>query len=251
MARVRRLKRRFKRWIESLLKVRIYSSHPHGRDDCNDLQRSGVDIRTILDVGANDGSSALKFRNAFPDSVIHAFEPVAGTFDLLRRNLRSMPAVHCYQVALGAAPGQARIYLTRHSTTNSLVPPDDVRGVETVQVTTVDQFAREHGLEGIDLLKIDAEGFDLHVLEGATGMLGSGRIKFALVEVGFHRGDSRHVLFDDVRDFLVARGFAVFGIYDQQPEWSGEKRLRYANVCFSHAGEPIDADRTLKAPMSP
>jgi hypothetical protein len=40
------------------------------------------------------------------------------------------------------------------------------------------------------------------------------------------------VLFDEVRDFLADRRFAVFGIYDQQLEWSDENRLRYANVYF-------------------
>jgi hypothetical protein len=56
-----------------------------------------------------------------------------------------------------------------------------------------------------------------------------------LAEVGFHPGDDRHVLFDHVRDYLVPFGFSVYGVYDQQLEWSGENRLRYANVCFAHA----------------
>ena len=177
----------------------------------------------------------MKFAAAFPDAVIHSFEPVSVTFDLLVRNLRGRPKAYCHRLALGKAPGEAQIYLTQHSTTSSLIRPDDARGSEIVQVGTVDEFASTHGLDRIDLLKIDTEGFDLDVLEGAAGMLSRGQIKFTLVEVGFHRGDRRHVLFDDVRDFLVARGFAVFGIYDQQPEWSGENRLRYANVCFRHA----------------
>jgi hypothetical protein len=42
-----------------------------------------------------------------------------------------------------------------------------------------------------------------------------------------------------VRDFLAPNGFALFGIYDQQPEWSGENRLRYANACFSHRSVPM------------
>jgi len=232
---VHRIKLLLKRSAESFLKVRIYSTHPHGRDDCHDLQRSGAAIETILDVGANDGGSALKFRAAFPDAIIHSFEPVSATFDLLVRNLQGQAKTYCHRLAMGQTPGEAQIYLTQHSTTSSLIRPDDARGSVIVQVGTVDQFARAHGLDRIDLLKVDTEGFDLDVLEGATGMLSSGHVKFTLVEVGFHRADRRHVLFDDVRDFLVARDFAVFGIYDQQPEWSGQNRLRYANVCFSHA----------------
>ena len=230
-----RIKRLLKLSAESLLKVKIYSTHPHGRDDCHDLQKSSAAFETILDVGANDGGSALKFRAAFPDAVIHSFEPVSNTFDSLVRNVRGQAKTYCHRLALGRISGEAEIYLTQHSTTSSLVRPEDARGSEIVQVSTVDQFAHEHSLERIDLLKIDTEGFDLDVLEGATDMLSSGRVKFALVEIGFHRADGRHVLFDDVRDFLAARDFGVFGIYDQQLEWSGENRLRYANACFSHA----------------
>jgi hypothetical protein len=42
------------------------------------------------------------------------------------------------------------------------------------------------------------------------------------------------VLFDDAREFLMARGFHVYGFYDQNLEWSGESRLRFANVCFAN-----------------
>jgi hypothetical protein len=67
-------------------------------------------------------------------------------------------------------------------------------------------------------------------------MLSQGLIPFLIAEVGFHPRDERHghghVLIDNVRYFLMENGFAVSGIYDQEVEWSGEKRLRYANVCF-------------------
>jgi hypothetical protein len=101
-----------------------------------------------------------------------------------------------------------------------------------VEVTTVDNFADENRVSRIDLLKIDTEGFDLEVLKGAKRMFAEGRIQFTLVEVGFRPGDSRHVLFDEVRSFLSGFGFYVYGLYDQTLEWSGELRLRFANACF-------------------
>ncbi len=225
-------RRALKRLVESLFHVTIYSAAPHGRDDCRDLQRSGAPIRTILDVGANDGGSARKFIGAFPEATIHCFEPVRATYEELRRTVQAHPSIHCHQLALGAEEGEATIYLTPHSSTSSLVRPDNARGEERVRVTTVDRFVAEQGLGRIDLLKVDAEGFDLEVLKGAEETLTRGGVGFVLAEVAFHRDSARHVLFDEVRDFLVPKGFAVFGIYDQQPEWSGEKKLRYANVCF-------------------
>jgi FkbM family methyltransferase len=221
--------------------VRVYSTHPHGRDDCHDIQETHREITTVFDVGANNGSSALKFADAFPAATIHSFEPVTKTFEILRANVAKQQGIRCHRLAMGSAPGVAKIFLTTHDTMSSLIRPETVLGEETITVTTVDEFALVQNIDRIDLLKVDAEGLDLDVLRGAEGMLASGKVTFILAEVGFHPGDTRHVLFDDVRDFLSPHGFSVFGFYDQQLEWSGEKKLRYANVCFHRTADAITA----------
>jgi hypothetical protein len=129
---------------------------------------------------------------------------------------------------------QITIFLTRFSTTSSLLKPpeDELRESEQVEVVTLDQFAKKNNLGSIGLLKIDAEGFDLEVIKGAAGTLSSGRVKFVMAEVGFHPGDDRHPLFDEVRNTLAEHGFRVFGIYNQYMEQSGEPSLRLANVLF-------------------
>lgn len=192
----------------------------------------------VFDVGANVGQSADKFGNAFPDAQLYCFEPASGTFDTLTRHLVGRTNVRCYHLAFGSSVGQATLYLTgrpdANSGTNSLIAPRNPVGTETVELRTIDGFASDNGIPRIDLLKIDAEGADLDILVGARSMLSSQRIAFVLTEVGFHPGDTRHVLFDDVRSYLLPLGFHVFGIYEQQPEWTGEPRLRYANVCFAN-----------------
>ena len=95
-----------------------------------------------------------------------------------------------------------------------------------------DDLNKASGISRIDLLKVDAEGFDMEVLRGADRMLSAGRVGAVICEIGFHPCDERFVLFDEVREFLLPRGFSLFGIYDQQPEWSGEKRICYANALF-------------------
>jgi FkbM family methyltransferase len=231
---MRKLAKAAKALVESLFDVRIYSAGPHGRDDCNDIQRTGIPIRMILDVGAHIGESALKFNRAFPDATIHSFEPVAHTFELLRQSVSDHPNIHCHQLAMSDQAGTAAIYLTSYSSSSSLVRPDFSAGEEMVQMTTVDDFTTANALPRIDLLKVDAEGFDLNVLRGASKCLEEGQISFVLAEIGFSPERTAHALFDHVRDFLAARRFSVFGIYDQQLEWSGENRLCYANACFCH-----------------
>ncbi len=226
-------KRQVKRVLESL-GLKVYSLRSHGREDWFDIRRAGARIDVIFDVGANVGQSARKFRSAFPRATIYCFEPVRSTFETLRAAAEGDAGIRCHRLALGSRPGRSTVYLTEHDTTSSLVRPADARGSEEVEVDTLDHFAAENGVERVDLLKVDAEGFDLEVLKGADGLLAANRVSFVLAEVGFHPGDDRHVLFDDVRDFLMKRGFSLYGIYDQTLEWSGEKRMRFANACFSN-----------------
>ena len=135
---------------------------------------------------------------------------------------------------LGATSGQATIYIRECSLKNSLIKPDSFLSEELVKMSTVDIFASEHNIKRIDLLKIDTEGFDLEVLKGAENMLASGRVSFVLTEVGFHLSDKSHILFDEVRKFLLEKGFSVFGFYGQTLEWSGERRLRFADTLFAY-----------------
>jgi len=235
------------RIIQQLLGIKLHRVQ-HGCQDWFDIQSSGCRINTIFDVGANIGQSALKFREAFPDSLIYCFEPVSSTFKQLKANVSSDKNINCSAIAFGSIPGNSTIYLTPTSLTNSLIPtvaaeylPKNNHDIEIdpktmqsekVMVKTIDNFVLENHIERIDLLKIDTEGFDLEVLKGASHLLSTGRIAFVLAEVGFNPVDRRHVLFDDVRSYLMDKGFSLFGIYDQQLEWSGDNRIRYANVCF-------------------
>lgn len=218
--------------LEKLFHVKIYSIRAHGREDWFDIRKSGKTISTVFDVGANIGQSAGKFRKSFPQAEICCFEPVKHIFEKLRENTKNDARINCYPYAMGSKQGTSEIFLTLHDTVNSLIKPENFRGKEIVDVVTVDNFVQENNISTIDLLKIDVEGFDLEVLKGANNMLSSGNISFVLIEVCFHPEDNRHAYFDTVRDFLLERGYSLYGIYEQQLEHSGENRLRYANVCF-------------------
>ena len=203
----------------------------HGVSDVTDI--APHDIAVIVDVGANTGQSAIRFRAAFPRARIISFEPVRATFAELERRTRGMN-VECHRLALGPEPAQATMYLTESSLMSSLLRPDDedLKATETVDVATLGGTLANLEVGPVDLLKIDAEGYDLEVLAGGVDHLSRGLVKFVLIEAGFHPGDERHPLFDDVRFFLMKFGFCVFGIYDQKLEWSGEPSLRFANVLF-------------------
>jgi FkbM family methyltransferase len=216
----------------------LFETSQHGVEDVLDMARWIVPGEVILDVGANVGQTAIRLRAAFPSARIISFEPIAATFATLQKRTQGL-GIEVHKLALGSEAKTQTMFLTPFSLTNSLVrpPQDQLLGMEQVEVATLDHFVRENKIERIGLLKIDAEGFDLEVVRGALDTLASGAVRFVLAEVGFHRGDDRHPLFDDVRDALTPFGFRVFGIYKQNLEWTGEPSLLFANALFCRGAD--------------
>lgn len=248
--RLKHVKRRLLRGVghASNRKLFLFQTPRHGVDDLADIASFGAEPATILDVGANIGQSALRFRLAFPKARIISLEPVSATFSELQRRTADLD-VDCRRLALGPEAGRATIYLTELSVTNSLKRPaaDELRGAEEIEVETLDGFVARNGLDAIDLLKIDAEGFDLDVIRSGARTLAAGRVRFILVEVGFNPGDPRHPLFDDMRAELTPHGFRLLGFYEQNLEWSGEPRLRYANALFCRDAAVLAGERDRQA----
>lgn len=222
-----------KKFVENSLGFRFFIRDriPHGVDIATDIKKFGYDIKLIIDVGANIGQSAVQFREYFHNAKIYCFEPVKSTYEKLIINVND-PNVICYQMAVGSNREKAKIYLKNDSSTNTMIERDSNLGYEIVSVTTLDHFTNEKRITSIDLLKIDTEGFDFEVLKGAKILLSEERISFIIIEVGFDPNDDRHVLFDKIRDYLADYGYFIFGIYHQRTEWSGEMKLRFADVMF-------------------
>jgi len=145
-------------------------------------------IRCIFDVGANNGAVTKVLLRTFPGSRVYAFEPHPETFAQLRRltpSARLLPQPY----ALGNTDGTATFYTYGDNKLNSLVSEarytqrqKSERSEVTVSCATIDSFCKQHGIDGIDLLKIYTEGHDLFVLHGAEQMLRSGYVGFVYVE---------------------------------------------------------------------
>src|SRR5262245_20899324 len=98
--------------------IQVFGHSKHGISDTEDIARIVPKVKTILDVGANTGQSAIRFRAAFPRARIISFEPVSETFKELQRRTAGLD-IDCHRLALGRANGRATMYLTSISLTSS------------------------------------------------------------------------------------------------------------------------------------
>jgi FkbM family methyltransferase len=142
--------------------------------------RYGID--TVIDVGANKGQFHDLIRNDVGfRGRIHSFEPVSSYAEGLKKKSVSDTAWKIHPYALGSAPGTAEINVTRSPGLNSFLAPrkdvvtgfwndDSISGVEKVAIRTLDDVLAEEGIDcsrqGV-YLKLDTQGFDLEVINGA------------------------------------------------------------------------------------
>ncbi len=194
--------------------------------------------RVIFDVGANVGQTAIRLASLFPTADIYAFEPVRDTYVHLAHNTRFNPHIKPQNCAMGAKDGTAKMKIAADSTWNRIVngePENATSTLEEVALRSVDPFCQDQGIEHIELLKTDCEGFDMEVLKGAGGMLGEQKIDCIYCEVNFRR-DGRHGDFYDIDAYLRGFKYVFYGLYDYSGWQYDVSQEGFANALFIAPG---------------
>lgn len=181
--------------------------------------------RVVFDVGANEGQTADELRQVYPDAKIYCFEPYLPAFQRLQQKFAGDVRISLEHLALGERTGEATLFENAQSVTNSLLPnaPDAAlsqpdayatpTGQSTIPITTVDEFCNKRAVETIDLLKIDSQGYDLRILQGARGKLSNHRVNFILTEMLFAPLYSGQAYFPEIYNFVTDLGYSMVGLY--------------------------------------
>ncbi len=185
-------------------------------------------LRTVLqpgasfwDVGANIGYFSLLAATVVgPRGQVVAWEPGPEAFQQLQDNIALNNVLQVYALPLAVADqeGTARLYLHGgEADTGATLFQGGARSqYHEVQTTTLDTFFRQHGGPPPQLLKIDVEGAELAVLQGAVSLLAD-HSPLLLVEMEEKTLRLAGLSRQDIVDFLVPLGYR--GAYLQKGRW--------------------------------
>jgi FkbM family methyltransferase len=219
---------------------RVEAGVSHG-DPLAELSRlAGPNVRQIIEVGAADGRDTLKFAEAFPSAQVHAFEPLPENYAKLAAAVAAKPNIIATNAAVSDKSGRQPFYVTDLADASSLLKPKTtgstfdqytrLAGETIVEVTTLDDYCSKQSGTSIDLLKMDAQGAELKILQGASQLLDDGRIHVIYTEVNFLKIYDGIALYHHVAEFLESKGFQLHNLYDLVHNQKGQ--LAWANAIF-------------------
>ena len=172
-------------------------------------------IDLVLDVGANEGQFACRLRDEGFLGKIISFEPLTATFAALRGKCDKDPDWSCHNVAIGDSDGAATINISANLVSSSLLPVCKRTTEIELSVAYVDQ--EKVAVRRLDsilpqltdaeriFLKIDTQGFERHVVEGARAIFD--RIAMVQMELAWTPSYEGQAEIGEMVDLMRGLGF--------------------------------------------
>lgn len=189
--------------------------------DLVDIEDHMIGWGAILEAGASDGVDTLKLARRFPRHEIFAFEPVREQFEHVQEQVQGLSNVHVFNLALSDTNEVAEIYVGRSGKglegmgSSSLLSPNlhirefpeiEFRNKQQVKSRTLKSLVGECGINLIDLMWLDVQGYELKIIESSSEVV-SQYVNLIHLEVSRVQLYDGMPLFPEVKKKLKALGF--------------------------------------------
>jgi FkbM family methyltransferase len=186
------------------------------REALTHVKRLGLEPRTVIDVGVAAGTPHLY--EAFPNARILLVEAMQEAEPHLQAIAARRPGVEYVIAAASSRSGSLLLHVHPDGERSSSYWESDyvLNDVERREVpaVTLDELRRDRDLEGPFLLKIDVQGAELDVLEGATETLA--HTEYVVLETSLFHFFTGAPLVGEVIAYLNERGFVVYDVLSIQ-----------------------------------
>ncbi len=202
-------------------------------------QKAGNSSKIIFDVGANKGLVTKQYLELFDKAKIYAFEPIPEMIEIFNSLHEGNKNVKLFQKALSNELGTAIFNLNKSADTSSLLKSTKIgansdaqcKTISTfkVETDTIDNFCRLEKIPYIDILKLDVQGAEFFILQGAKEMLKNKKIGIIYSEVYFKEQYVNQPLFFDISKLLISEGYMLQDIYNP---YYNSSALLWADAIF-------------------
>jgi FkbM family methyltransferase len=160
----------------------------------------------VIDIGANIGTFSLAVASLVGETgKVFAFEAHSKTFSYFLKNIKanSYKNITAYNLALGEKEGELHFSSDSNDDVNHVIKSGGLK----VPVTTLDRIPEIVKEKRIQVIKLDVEGYEIFVLEGAKETLT--KTKYVYFEVYEPNVKEYNYHVEEIYDFLIAEGFSI------------------------------------------
>jgi FkbM family methyltransferase len=186
--------------------------------------RAQGDIKTILDIGANNGEFAEFLSSYFDAEQTIAIEPLPHCAAQIRLREKAIPNLKVLECALSDHNGRATLFENAYAPASSLLPVSEISMEEfpqtagqqnkiEVDVIRLDDLVGLNSLKKNVLIKIDVQGLEDKVIRGGEETFRMA--KYLLVEMSFVPMYDGQPLFEEIHELLTEIGYRFAGIKNQ------------------------------------
>ena len=166
----------------------------------------------VVDCGANSGDLLIELNNYLENGNYIGIEPNPIDFKVLKLNCPNQILIN---KALGNKNNKLNFYIDTSSGDSSIIKPKNYEKVIKVEVIKLDTLIKSLGIKKIKLLKLEAEGFEPEILEGALNVIPI--CEYIAIDGGYERGQNQEQTFTSLTNSLLKNNFEI---YDINFSWS-------------------------------
>lgn len=198
------------------------------------------EINKVLDIGANVGQYAKDIRDLGYTGEIISFEPIESIFQILEKNVNKDKNWKCENFALGNTDGETEINIAGNNSASSSIlemlpshiesaPQSKYIGKEKINVKRLDSVFDNYYVDNDNVyIKIDAQGFEKSILDGAEKSLKN--ITAIQIELSLVPLYQNAPIYTDMIEYLKTKGFELYGIEPGFSDQASGRLLQFDGI---------------------
>ncbi len=213
-------------YIKILHFIISYFDYPNKKKTINFFkEKFENNISVLIDVGAHHGETIKLFNDQFKIKSILSFEPAKKNYEQLLVKNKNLKNVKFFNIGLGEFEKMvdfndhfetqsstiskinfsSKYYKKKNLFLNPLRNRDKKINIVQIKIRKLEDILNELKIENVDILKIDTEGYDFHVIKGLGNNIN--KVKYIYFEHHFHDMLLKQYKLSDINDYLYNNNF--------------------------------------------